>query len=354
LVSVVTPVYNGEPYLSECIASILDQTYQNWEYVIVNNGSTDSSLKTATRYAALDDRIHVHDNAEFLSQFDNWNHAMRLISAESKYCKVIHADDWLYPECIEEMVALAEKHPTVGLVGAYRLKPGQVDLDAVPCAERRRATVVSGQELCRSVLLGMPSPFGSPTSLLIRSDIVRSRPRFYDESVLHADIEVCYAVLQESDFGFVHRVLTFTRMHEESITSRTYRFNTGRLANFAFLLRYGPIYLAPAEYNSRLDKAITGYHRFLSRSVYEHKGKAFWDFHSQELERLGHPIQRSTLIKGALLELLDIRQTFRRWRIARRQNNGSQPSPDSPKWDSVVSSIVTRESSETSQQAAGT
>jgi hypothetical protein len=245
---------------------------------------------------------------------------MRLISPDSVYCKVIHADDWIYPDCIAEMVALAEEHPNAGLIGAYRLTQGKVDLDSIPSAEPRRSTVVSGRELCRSIMLGMIPPFGSPTSLLIRSDIVRSRADFYDESIVHADADVCYDLLQNTDFGFVHRVLTFTRMHEASITSRTERFRTGRLANFAFLLRYGPTYLSPDEYKARLKGARKNYHRFLAQSVYEQKGQAFWEFHRTELAKLDQAIHWPTLIGLALLELLDPRQTWHRWRNARRDN----------------------------------
>lgn len=51
LVSILTPVYNGEEYLAECIESVLGQTYQNWEYCIVNNCSTDRTLEIANGYA---------------------------------------------------------------------------------------------------------------------------------------------------------------------------------------------------------------------------------------------------------------------------------------------------------------
>jgi len=50
LVSIVTPVYNGEPYLAECIESVLAQTYPNWEYIIQNNCSTDRTLEIASEY----------------------------------------------------------------------------------------------------------------------------------------------------------------------------------------------------------------------------------------------------------------------------------------------------------------
>src|SRR5712692_9727325 len=85
LVSVVTPVYNGEKYLAECIESILAQTYQNWEYIIVNNCSTDRSLEIAQGYAKKDARIRIYNNQEFVGMIQNHNIALGQISSESKY-----------------------------------------------------------------------------------------------------------------------------------------------------------------------------------------------------------------------------------------------------------------------------
>jgi glycosyltransferase involved in cell wall biosynthesis len=61
-VSVVTPVYNGADFLAECIDSVLSQTYDNFEYLIVNNCSTDGTLAIALDYAKKDPRIRVHSN----------------------------------------------------------------------------------------------------------------------------------------------------------------------------------------------------------------------------------------------------------------------------------------------------
>src|SRR5688572_13422291 len=97
LVSIVTPVYNEEQYLAECIESVLSQTYRNWDYTIVDNCSTDASLAIAQRYAAADARIRVIRNAQFLTALQNCNAALRQISPGSKYCKVVLGDDWIYP-----------------------------------------------------------------------------------------------------------------------------------------------------------------------------------------------------------------------------------------------------------------
>src|ERR1700722_14853304 len=97
LVSVLTPVYNGDAYLAECIESVLAQTYSNWEYVIVNNHSTDGTLAIAERYAAQDRRIRVYSNETLLDIIANHNRAFRLASAEARYCKIVSADDWIFP-----------------------------------------------------------------------------------------------------------------------------------------------------------------------------------------------------------------------------------------------------------------
>src|SRR3977135_4188229 len=93
LVSVVTHVYNGESYLRECIESVLAQTYTNWDYTIVNNCSTDRTLEIAQESAAKDSRIRIHSNEVFVRVIENHNISFRQIAPQSKYCKVVAADD---------------------------------------------------------------------------------------------------------------------------------------------------------------------------------------------------------------------------------------------------------------------
>ena len=76
---VVTPVYNGERFLHESIESVLQQTYDEWRYVIVDNRSTDRTAEIAADYAARDGRISLSQNREFLPIMANWNHALRLL-----------------------------------------------------------------------------------------------------------------------------------------------------------------------------------------------------------------------------------------------------------------------------------
>ncbi len=296
LVSVLTPVYNGERHLIDAIESVLSQTYEDWEYVIVNNCSTDRSLSVAQRYAERDPRIRVVTNERFVNVITNHNITFRLLSPESKYCKVVHADDWLFPDCLRRMVELAEANPTVGIVGAYRLDDTRVGCDGLPYP----STLVPGRDLCRSILLGGPGVFGSATSILIRSDFVRRRDPFLDEGDFHSDTSVCYEILKDSDFGFVHQVLTFTRRHPGAQTSMAEALNTYQAGQLRRLIAYGPFFLSVHEYEGRRAQLLDAYYRFLGRALFEPSARQVWSYHSQALQVLGHPISWTRMIRALL------------------------------------------------------
>lgn len=309
LVSVVTPVYNGEAYLIECIESVLLQTYENWEYIIINNCSDDNTLNIAESYAKKDDRIHIYTNDKLLPIMENWNSALQKISSDSKYCKVVHADDWLFPECLDKMVEVAEKHPSVGLVGSYGLWNSKVVCDGLPYPTE----FIEGRELCKMTLLGRINLFWSPSSLLIRSDIIRGRVNYYNEPDIHADVQACYEVLESNDFGFVHQVLTYIRKHEQSVTSvAATPLNLYVYTNFDLLKNYGPRYLTNDEYQARVKNRLNNYYIFLSRSVFEFRDADFWKYHKNNLKNLGFSLSYLKLVAKAAVEALtNPRRVFR-------------------------------------------
>lgn len=301
-VSVVTPVYNGEEYLRDCIESVLAQTSRNWEYIIVNNCSTDSSLEIAEEYVAKDPRIRVYDNPEFLRVIPNHNNALRRISPHSKYTKMVFADDWLFPECIARMVEVAESHPAIGIVGSYALQGTKVAWDGLPYP----STYLPGKAVCRAQFLrlarlpgGRPYVFGTATSMLFRSDLVRQRDSFFNESNLHADTEICYDLLREHDYGFVHQVLSFMRVREGSLSSFSERFNTNLAGHLYDVMTYAPSFLTPQETERAVRLRLRGYYRFLAESLITPGwDPQFWQFHARKLRELGYPLSLVRMIRG--------------------------------------------------------
>lgn len=293
LVSIVTPAYNEEKYLGECIESVLAQTYTNWDYTIVNNCSIDRTLELAAEYATKDSRIHVTTNDTFIPALANLNRAFREISPASKYCKMVLADDWMFPECLERMIAVMEEHGTVGITGAYGMGERWVLWTGLPYP----SGFVSGREICRQRLLGGPYVFGSPTSVLFRSDLVRSHDPFYNESNVQADSEACFELLKDCDFGFVHQVLTFSRDHRPGARLEASRcLNTAAVGILHEVITYGPFYLTQEEYEECWKSTISKYYDFLTTSLLQYRRQSeFWNYHKTKLREEGIEFRYSRL-----------------------------------------------------------
>ena len=255
LVSVLTPVHNGAEYIEECIASVLGQSYENWTYAVVDNASTDATPDLVEALARMHSRIRLVRHEEFVEANENHNRALAAMDDQSVYCKLLQGDDWLFPECLERMVERAESSALIGVVGAYRLRQSIVDLVGLPHWQ----TSMTGREILRQSLLGGPYVTGAPSATLLRASLVRRRTPFYDTKYWHSDTEALYWAFTESDFGYVHQVLTFTRVQPGTRTSWARWINTYGPENIRFLLRYGPLALSQAEYDARLGLELRRY-----------------------------------------------------------------------------------------------
>ena len=106
LVSIIVPVYNAEAYLERCVRSILQQTYENIELILVNDGSTDNSLAACQQFAAEDARVIVIDKPNGgVSDSRNCG----IAKARGKYLQFADSDDWLAPEATALLVQRAEQ-----------------------------------------------------------------------------------------------------------------------------------------------------------------------------------------------------------------------------------------------------
>lgn len=114
-VSVVMAVYNGERYLSAAIESVLSQTFTDFEFIIINDGSTDGTLAILESYD--DARIVLANNQENIGLSRSLNKALAL--AQSDYVARMDADDVALPHRFEKQFAFLEAHPEIGILGSH-------------------------------------------------------------------------------------------------------------------------------------------------------------------------------------------------------------------------------------------
>ena len=121
-ISVIVPVYNAEKYLNDCIESIIDQTFTNWELILVNDGSSDSSGNICTEYTQKDKRISViHKNNGGVSTARN----VGLDAAIGKYTVFIDSDDEVEPEYFQTLLIEGEKGADLVIQGIISERSGE-------------------------------------------------------------------------------------------------------------------------------------------------------------------------------------------------------------------------------------
>jgi len=117
LVSVVIIFLNGEEFIGEAIESVLNQTYQNWELMLVDDGSSDGSTEIARRYAARDPgRVRYLEHPGHANRGMSASRNLGSRSGEGEYVAFLDADDVWLPRKLEEQVAILESHPSAGMV----------------------------------------------------------------------------------------------------------------------------------------------------------------------------------------------------------------------------------------------
>ena len=108
LVSVLMTAYNREQYIAEAIESVINSTYQNWELIIVDDGSKDNTVAIAKTYADKDGRIKFYRNETNLGDYPNRNKAAGY--AKGEYIVIIDSDDWMFKDALEIWILMMEKH----------------------------------------------------------------------------------------------------------------------------------------------------------------------------------------------------------------------------------------------------
>ena len=160
-VTVVVTSHNREAYLGPSIESVLNQTFDSFRLLVVDDGSTDGTVEVARSYERRDSRVRVVVNETNLGQFPNRNRAIELV--DTPLLKYHDSDDLMYPHGLETLVAVLDAEPTAGIaLSAGRYWPGG------PCPMLLTPELAYEREYLGSGLFSC-----SPSGALFRTDVLR-------------------------------------------------------------------------------------------------------------------------------------------------------------------------------------
>ncbi|BDF34537.1 galactosyl transferase [Lachnospiraceae bacterium] len=282
VVSIIVPVYNVEKYLNKCVDSILGQTFEEFELILVNDGSTDGSPSICRDYAGRDERVH------YISQENMGPGRARnvgIAAAEGKYILFVDSDDYIAVNMVEilykNITASDADMATCGLYNVYQSR-------CIPQYEGIEQFVCSPAEAFGLLLIGEKIP-GSSCNKLIKAEILKDIG--YPEGIVYEDVGFHTELMQTVRSVHVDTTPLYYYVHREnSITTR--KFDSDAMM---FIYAYeDTLRVVEQKYPAILQEArfklIWAYFAILDRMLQEER---YWKI--REYKQVRQYLKRNTI-----------------------------------------------------------
>jgi glycosyltransferase involved in cell wall biosynthesis len=241
-ISVLIPTYNYARFLPQAIESVLNQSFRDFELIIGDDNSTDSSAEVIRTFAAQDARIRFNIHEQNLGMVENWNWC--LAQAKGVYVKYLFGDDFLLAtDALERLVQLVESKPGIDLAASARTV---VDDNSSPVQvwdDMEQEGILKGEKVAFACLKTYRNLIGEPSVVLFRREKAQ---RGFDTSFRQAvDLELWLHLLhQGGDVAYTRTPLCAFRRHSLQQTAVNHqRFDHFVGEHDRILLRYSSYYL---------------------------------------------------------------------------------------------------------------
>ncbi|WNZ27296.1 glycosyltransferase family 2 protein [Leptolyngbya sp. NK1-12] len=225
-VSVIVPNYNHAQFLEQRLQSILDQTYQDFELIYLDDASTDNSNEVFAQFADHPKIRSILNTTNSGSPFKQWNKGIQHSTGE--YIWIAESDDFAESTFLETLVPILDNHPNVGI--AY-CQSRQVDehnqlkdtmhwwTDDVSKERWRQDFFNNGLDECRNYL-SLRNTVPNASAVLTRKQLFEKVGYAYEPMFLCGDWMTWIKLLLESDVFFTAKILNYYRTHNSSVRSK--------------------------------------------------------------------------------------------------------------------------------------
>jgi glycosyltransferase involved in cell wall biosynthesis len=239
IVTVAIPVFNGEKEIADAIHSVLNQTFVDFELVIIDDCSSDQTLRVVRSFS--DHRIRVIENDANLGYIGNFNRAVQ--EAKGTYLKILCHDDVIVPRCLEMQLEPFLESQGYGVSISTGLKK-VVNSDRIevisPQGLKGSTRYVDGTSVVRKCVRAGRNLIGETSVTLVKTDELKKTGSFQTKYTL--DLNMWFRVLQLGDLYFTNEIVSEFRIIDTSGTaaqSKTQALQTIQLLEWAFQQNFG-------------------------------------------------------------------------------------------------------------------
>ena len=252
-VSVLIPTYNSAAFLDDAIQSVLNQSFTDFELIIVDNCSTDNSKEVISKYTS-DSRVRFYVNEKNIGSNGNFNRCFSLASGD--YIKCLCSDDIFHLSLLEKFVAIMEAHPSVSLVSSFFEEFGSVTKTIRPGFSGS----MEGKKMINEVLC-TKNFLGNPSQVMFKRE--GFKVGFFKEmSVWNVDLEFFFRILSLGDGYIIPEVLSYTRIHDAAASHSMIKSFSNYFGNYDLVK-------ALEKNESQLDFSGLDINRFVKRKAKE-------------------------------------------------------------------------------------
>lgn len=275
-VSIGMPTYQGASHLRSTIDSVLSQTFEDWELVIVDDKSSDATSSIASSYT--DSRIRFLQNSNRLGPERNWNRCLSL--SRGQYFKLLPQDDLLVPHCLQSQLEVLERDTAKRHALTFCART-VIDPSDRPILVRRypgaKSGVISAQALIRRCVRFGTNLVGEPGAVMFRKELAAVVGCFDGSFSYVIDLDYWIRLLYHGDAYYLHEPLVAFRISRGSwsfsISAKQGAQFRGLMKNVSLRQRFG-VGLADLTAGSLMSRAnnllrLLVYHRYLRASVHD-------------------------------------------------------------------------------------
>lgn len=212
--SVCIPVFNGETYIQETIEQVLNQSYGDFELIVIDNASTDSTVEVVKKFQ--DSRIRLFENSENVGMAGNWNRCLE--KAKTEYIQILCADDVIEKSCLEEKVKFLNCNEDVSLVFSASYICDSGGRKIMSRRPFRKNQKLSGGKMIRKSFR-KKNLYGEPSNVMFRKSAAVSAGQFDSEMGYNLDWDYWLRLSLYGNIGYIDKELSVFRISTQSSTS---------------------------------------------------------------------------------------------------------------------------------------
>ncbi|HWY12168.1 MAG TPA: glycosyltransferase family 2 protein [Bacteroidia bacterium] len=251
LISICIPSYNNADYITETISSVLNQTYQNFEIIIVDDCSKDNTVELIKSIA--DPRIKLVVNDTNLGMHGNWNKALSL--GKGEYLKLLCGDDLIYPRCLELQLKEFEKkeNQDVVMVACRRKVIRSDGKESLGALYKLRPGKYNGKSAVKYCVSFGTNLIGEPMSVLFKASVFRENNIVLGSNNYLIDLDMYFKLLKYGKLIVQNDYLAAFRIYNASMTSSLGLKHSKYFNEFI------------SQKNMKADFGVKWYHLFIGR-----------------------------------------------------------------------------------------